>query len=474
MSVIDVLLVGAILVGAGWWVFARKRGRKFLRPAPVVLAALALLQFAVEGFYWQLLPGYFVIAVLTVLSIFRHAEPTPINGLMRLGGQIALVVLMGAVLAPWMLFLPVPQLTRPGGPYAVGTHIWRWVDTSRLEEATEDPADKRNVIVQAWYPAAAGATGKHSTYIDGMGRLPAHISVLPSFLMAHYDRIDTHGISDAPISTDKPAWPVVVFQNGYGALRASYTALIADLASRGYVVLAIDNPYEAAVTELADGRIATTVEKTNPDDPNKFKFMQGRLDLRIADVGFVLDQLSRPDAVGADLAGHLDLDHVAAVGHSLGGAASAAAMDRDPRIKAAANIDGTLYGPISGEHTPRPFLLIESDYSETNHSDQYQAGNQAFINQFTGGDYRYQIAHANHYSFTDLFLLLAPPGRFAASLLIGGARGPAETQRATADILDAFLQGPLKGAPADVAAAAARYQGIAGGPVGAGVSPAAR
>jgi dienelactone hydrolase len=474
MSVIDVLLVGAILVVAGWRVFARKRGRKFLRPAPVVLAALALLQVAVEGFYWQLLPGYFVIAVLAVLSIFRHADATPINGLMRLAGQIALVILMGAVLAPWMLFLPVPQLTKPGGPYAVGTHIWRWVDTSRLEEATEDPADKRNVVVQAWYPAAPGAKGPHSTYVDGIGRLPSNVSVLPSFVMAHYDRIDTHGIVDAPVSTDRPTWPVVVFQNGYGAMRAGYTALITDLASRGYVVLAIDNPYEAAVTELADGRIATTVEKVAPGDPDKLNFMQGRLQLRIADVGFVLDQLARPDAVGPNLDDHLDLDHIGAVGHSLGGATSAAAMDHDPRIKAAVNIDGTLYGPISGERTPRPFLLIESDYAETNHSDLYQKGNQAFFDQFTGGDYRYQIARANHYSFTDLFLFFAPPGRFAASLLIGGARGPAETQRATVDILDAFLRGPLKGSPADVAVAAAKYQGVAGGPVGAGVSPAAR
>jgi hypothetical protein len=115
MSVIDVLLIGAIMIVAAWWAFASNRARRLLRLAPVVLVALALLQFAVEDFYWQLLPGYFVIVVLAVLSIFRHAEPAPIKGFARVAGQIALVCLMGLIVGPWMLFLLIPQLTRPAG-----------------------------------------------------------------------------------------------------------------------------------------------------------------------------------------------------------------------------------------------------------------------------------------------------------------------------------------------------------------------
>ena len=53
---------------------------------------------------------------------------------------------------------------------------------------------------------------------------------------------------------------------------------------------------------------------------------------------------------------------------------------------------------------------------------------------------------------------------------MGGSRGPAETHRATVDILAAFLGAPLAGRPLSVEAAAARYRGIAGGPV----APAAR
>ncbi len=53
-----------------------------------------------------------------------------------------------------------------------------------------------------------------------------------------------------------------------------------------------------------------------------------------------------------------------------------------------------------------------------------------------------------------------PPGRFAVTQMIGGARGPMETQHATVEMIDAFLHGPLMGEPTDVKAVAAGYKGI--------------
>jgi hypothetical protein len=53
---------------------------------------------------------------------------------------------------------------------------------------------------------------------------------------------------------------------------------------------------------------------------------------------------------------------------------------------------------------------------------------------------------------------------------LGGGRGPAATQQATADMLAAFLTGPLTGAPSDLAATAARYPELLGGAVEQGNS----
>lgn len=45
------------------------------------------------------------------------------------------------------------QVLPPSGPYAVGTVVHNWIDPSRLEGASENPTDRRQLIVQLWYPA---------------------------------------------------------------------------------------------------------------------------------------------------------------------------------------------------------------------------------------------------------------------------------------------------------------------------------
>lgn len=461
MSLIDSLLVGAIVVVAAFWILTPRRRRRWLLLSPLALAGLTALQIAVEGIYWQFLPAYLLAVVIALLSFFRRRDSGQPGRIANILFRAGLVVLMLAALAPWAVLPPVPQMTKPEGPYGVGTQVFRWVDEARPEEATSDLADRRNVIAQAWYPIAPGTKGTHSVYIDGLRNLPTQVTAFPRFVLSTYGAVDTHGVLDAPISDERPLWPVVVFLTGNGAPRAFYTGLVSGLASKGYVVLAIDHPYESAATELADGRIVSTIDKLLDNDPGMSRFMRGRLDLRVNDVRFALDQLGRPEAIGQNLAGRLDLDHIAAIGHSLGGAA-ALAMDGDDRIKAAANIDGTLYGGLSDGKKARPFLLLDSDHAETGHSDRNIAGNRLLFEHF-GGGWRYEMANANHFGFTDAPLFFAPPARFLLTQLIGGSRGAAETQRATLKIVDAFLRGPMTGTPASVEDVVAKYEGINGG-----------
>lgn len=460
MSLVDVLLLGACLAVCGWWIFAQRTGRKWLRLAPFALLALAALQLALEGFTWQTLPAWLLVAVLGMMSL-RHTPETTARGFGNLAGKASLVVLALVMLGPWMLILPAPVLPTPA--IALGTHIYRWTDASRDEPLTADPNDKRSVVAQMFYPAAPSAKGAHSVYIDGLHALPAKVSLLPSFMLATFGRIDTHAIVDAPISPTRK-WPVVMFSPGYGGPRAVYTGLAEGLAAKGYVVVTLDHPYESAVTELPDGQIAPAVDNypANASHAESDAWMAKQLDIRAADMRYALDQL-RPEIIGADLAAHLDLEHVAAIGHSLGGATAVLAMQSDARIKAAANIDGTPYGAMISKPLDRPFLLLQSDYTETGHSDKFILGNKSIIQHAAAPAWYYEIHHANHYSFTDAPLFLALPARFALSILIGGGRGPEETQRASADILAAFLQEPLGGTPGNVEAVAASYKDISGG-----------
>jgi len=192
--------------------------------------------------------------------------------------------------------------------------------------------------------------------------------------------------------------------------------------------------------------------------------------VRTADIRFAIDQLARPSALSETLrggvtSGVIDVAKVAVIGHSFGGAVSAMVMSEDARVVAAANIDGTPYGDLPDRVLTRPFLLLQSDLDEAPHGEIFHTGNDRLLANGTAPGYRYELKHVNHYSFTDALFYLAPPGRWLLAQMIGGGRGPAATQRATADLLAAFLSGPLTGVPADIGATAARIPDLLGGPV---------
>lgn len=245
-----VFFLGTIAI-ASFLIIIPKRTNGILRPLVALTVVLAIVQFLLEGYYWQFLPSYLLILLLIVIAIFFKETNGNIQKKLL---QIALLFLILASIVPWTTFLPIPKLTEPQGPYTVGTRIFRWIDFTRAEEITSDPNDKRNVVVQAWYPTEQDAKGTHSSYLDGMDNLPEKIGIIPRFVFDHYDQIETYGVLNAPISKEQNQWPVVLFLTGNGAARAFYTSLATGLASHGYVVLTIDHPYEAMITQLADGR----------------------------------------------------------------------------------------------------------------------------------------------------------------------------------------------------------------------------
>ncbi|WP_410873985.1 alpha/beta hydrolase family protein [Nocardia sp. A7] len=446
MSVIDAVLLISTVAFAISLVAAPRFGRRAAPFALPLLIIASLALWALEG-YWHWWPLYLLIAVM-----FAFVMTDAAGTRRRVAFRVGIGVLTAVAIAPWAL-PPQPELPEPTGPYAVGSEIFRWVDEQRPEPMTAAD-DRRNVVVQAWYPTEV-ESGRQWVYLDGRGRLPARVAGIPGFLLSDL-LVETHATADVPISAAKDRWPVVLFSPGYGAPRAFYTGLIADLASRGFVVLAVDHPYESAVTELADGTIATTVENISADDPDGTEYMTERLETRTADLRFVLDQLARPDQLGV-LADRVDLGNLTAAGHSLGGATALSALSMDHRLTAAANIDGTLYGALPERSLTRPVLLIESDRAETGHSQRYLDGNRSLLERLLAPGFRYEISKADHYSFTDVPQFLAAPVRFLVTHLVGGSRGAADTQRLTNDILTPFLLGRHS--------EIANHPGVAGGPV---------
>ena len=457
MNSLDTLILALLVLTTVYAIVALNRANGLLTLSIGVLPLLVVIQLFWKGFYWQYIPTYGLIGLLMLIVYLNSVRYRKLQ-------RISLGVFLVVALLPWTIFLPVPVLIEPLGKYAVGTQVFRWVDSTRAEPITQNPFDKRNVIVQGWYPAQWDGKGSHSLYLDGLTHLPPKVSVLPSFILDHYDQIDTYAVANATPATTREKWPVVIFLPGYGAARAFYTSLAVGLASHGYVVLCLDHPYESAITQLANGQLATTIENFQPGAPDRLGFMKARLDIRVADVQFVLHQLETKHSSPIAFFSSLDLNQIGIAGHSLGGATAGAAMAHDSRLKAAVNIDGTLYGGLPKSRGYRPFLLLESNKGESGRFARYEAGNQLLFRHF-GGGYRYELADADHYSFTDVPHLLAPPARLLAGYLLSLGQVSTKTHHATISLLDAFFDHTLRGHPSQLEAVARGYAGMLRKPV---------
>jgi hypothetical protein len=108
-------------------------------------------------------------------------------------------------------------LPSPTGPYDVGTTTFHWVDALRDETFTDDPNDKREPVVQIWYPADIEDSATPIPYFrngeaDVRGFLISHQfdEIVGAAPFADFAQTPTQRFLDAPVSNDQPRYPVLI------------------------------------------------------------------------------------------------------------------------------------------------------------------------------------------------------------------------------------------------------------------------
>jgi predicted dienelactone hydrolase len=263
-------------------------------------------------------------------------------------------------------------------------------------------------------------------------------------MFASFGRVATHATFGTAISRGQRTWPVLLLSPGLAIPREQYTALSADLASRGYAVIALSAPYESAVTVLGGGHVVG--QTTHPDvmGPPPHPAIERLINIRAADATFVLDQLSRLTQLDSrsPLAGHLDLRHVGIIGHSIGGATAVQVIAADPRFRVAVNLDGKLFGAQSAAHLNRPLLWIQSDGPQT---AEYTQGRDRLVSRLRAGGAVTTILGSVHTGFTDAPAYLTALGRSVIGPATGiGSISLADMTSMTGDTISAFV-GPALG-----------------------------
>ena len=244
-----------------------------------------------------------------------------------------------------------PRAILDARPYPVGQRTETLVDASRGTQAV--PAQgiaarsDRTIGLIVLYPAEGEGTG------------------------------DDTPVADAPVAEGR--FPLLVFAHGWTGNGASLVPTAQRWASAGYVVALPTFPLSRDGIGFSDDL---------PQQPG--------------DMRFVLDTvLGYGDAPDDPLGGHVDADHVAVGGHSLGSATAFAFLNtccQDPRVDAVIGVSG---GPLcceGGEYpasVPVPLLLVHGGRDTT-----VDHAASDFVFASFGGDVDYLfLPEADHVSF---------------------------------------------------------------------------
>ncbi|MFD6096923.1 alpha/beta hydrolase family protein [Nocardiopsis flavescens] len=428
------------------------------RPA-VVSAMFVVVGCAASGALtdprWQWLPlaGGALIALALGALRLRTPRPDRRRGLRATGFTLTLLACLGTAglggLGAWAI--PVPVFPEPSGPHPVGAVTVQWEDPDREETWTEDPSDHRVVVARVWYPAAPDTAGEPALYL---GRDPAEADAVarglaagfgvPEVVLTDAAAADARAVPDA-----RPApgpHPVVLFSPGLGGVRTQNTVWAEGLASHGYVVAALDHPYDSAVVVLDDGTEVHGALEATGDPVEDDLLAREWADIRAADLDLALVRLLEEDR--GPLAGLADPDRVAVAGHSLGGAAALLAAVGDPRYHAVVDLDGLPRLPEDAL-LPQPVLALVADAGtgSTEGDTRYALALDAAFAASSEPGFAVTVPGTAHLGFSDSPFLLPPFPSLVGSL------GREETARITEAACLVFLDASLNGSGTDVAAA---------------------
>jgi hypothetical protein len=152
------------------------------------------------------------------------------------------------------------------------------------------------------------------------------------------------------------------------------SAIIEEVASHGYIVVDINHTYDTTVAVFADGRVVPVNAAAMGDMglfgptpvayEEQFPLRAAFVDYKTADIRSVVNQLEQLNAGMDPLAGRLDLTHLGALGHSMGGNAALEFCRTDARCAAGANLDGANWNAVGKVGLHKPALLIASEHLE--------------------------------------------------------------------------------------------------------------
>lgn len=299
-------------------------------PIYTILAVIAiyLLHFILGSPRWQFLPLYAVVFFTSssILFDFKHVQHR--RALIALG---MVCVVLSQV---FNYLLPIFSLPKTNGDYKIS--------------ATAYNLDN-NLKYKIWFPISTiPQTDGKTCYYDNPHT--KSIMGMPKFLFGHLKHVETNALEKGGVTNQK--FPLIIYSHGASSIMVDNTALLEEISSQGYVVVAIqhDFNFEKYGIDINDAKKVDTAIQVKVMD----NLVSKAVPEQVIDYKKLLVSLQKlPHAK------NIDFKNIGLIGHSLGGTTVTSVPTIIEHVKAVVNIDG----PISKKIIPKyetSFLYISS------------------------------------------------------------------------------------------------------------------
>lgn len=329
-------------------------------------------------------------------------------------------------------------------PTALGVAELLMTDPARGEDFTPEADDRREIVIRAWYPAQESEAPVAAYFSpDEAAYLAQLLGGGPEMQTAVGEiggALRLRAQEDAPVRGSAATYPTVVFLPGLYEMPEFYSGLAEKLADSGYMVLAVNHPFDSVYTRLSGGRVATHDALLDPssDTPETQGAYRDRaVKLRVADTCFLLDALRTQEPGQHPLLAHVDPDRIVLAGHSVGGSALST-MTCTENVAAMIVLDANSATPVPAIEVPLLVLQSQEAAIEPTMAE--------LVRKSRAGGFHAVIPDSYHQSFTDKGLIARDVPALAAALDVASlVPDAAPVSKLIEDLTVAFLSRFVRG-----------------------------
>lgn len=268
----------------------------------------------------------------------------------------------------------------PTGPCTIGTTSTFLTDYARNSHLLSDD-NGREILIRTWYPADPGvaATGERERLWQDMHSDPT-VPGLMKLLLRGTLKILTNSYLNGRFAAEAGLANILIYNHGLISFAAENTWLMEDLASHGFIVIAIQHKEQLAEFKALQQAQSSDERKRHGNIEKRLRKLKGEeraqlsreyyrtaansnriVAARAEDTAFVLDHVN---AVMEAIPGIGDnepgIAKVGLIGLSLGGAVSTEFVKSDARGGFVVNMDGGMYGMLQERPVSSPCLMLYS------------------------------------------------------------------------------------------------------------------